>query len=110
MYSYTGASNLTTYTSHKPVSRTKTLSQHRRMNLQHLLSVSLVRLHMNKPAGTRRLTPTPAYFDIIPARTIRTKSQRMCLFAFVDVGNALTIFASTQSVCAKRASAVWRIK
>ena len=51
------------------------------MNLQH--AVSLARLHTNKPAGTCGLTPTPASF------------------AFVDVGNALTIFASTQSSCAQ---------
>ena len=31
---------------------------------------------MNKPEGTCRLTPTPAYFDIVPAHTIRTKSQK----------------------------------
>ena len=39
-------------TSHKHVSPTKTLSQHRRMNLQRSLNVSLTRLHTNKPAGT----------------------------------------------------------
>ena len=55
------------------------LSQHQRMNLQHSLNVSLTRLHMNKPAGTHGLTPTLAYFDIVPARTIRTKSQKNVL-------------------------------
>ena len=30
-------------------------------------------------AFTHGLTPTPAYFDIIPARTIRTKSQKNML-------------------------------
>ena len=74
------------------------------MNLQHAvqhsLNVSLGRLHTNKPAGTCGLTPTPAYFDIVPARTIRTKSQKNVFIAFVDVGNALIIFASTQSACA----------
>ena len=58
------------------------------MNLQHAvqhsLNVSLMRLHANKPTGTHELTPTPAYFDIVP-----------------DVGNALTIIASTQSACAQ---------
>ena len=62
------------------VTRIKTFSQHRRMNLQHavqdLLNVSLARLHMNIPAGTRGLTPTLAYFDIVLAHTIRTKSQK----------------------------------
>ena len=55
------------------------LSQHRRMNLQHAvqhsLNISLVKLHTNKPVGTHELTPTPACFDIIPARVIRIKSQ-----------------------------------
>ena len=37
---------------------------------------SHARLHTNKPAGTRGLTPTPAYFDIVPAGTIITKSQK----------------------------------
>ena len=59
---------------------TKTLSRHRRMNLQHdvqhSLNISLARLHTNKPAETHRLTPTLAYFKIVPARTIRTKSQK----------------------------------
>ena len=49
------------------------------MNLQHAvqhwLNVSLVRLHKNEPVGTRGLTLTPSYFDIVPARMIRTKSQ-----------------------------------
>ena len=50
------------------------------MNLQHAvqysLNVSLARLHTNKPAGTHGLTPTPAYFNIIPALLIRTKNQK----------------------------------
>ena len=49
------------------------------MNLQHVvqhsLNVSLARLHMNKSAGTRGPTPTLAYFDIVPACTIRIKTQ-----------------------------------
>ena len=77
-------SNLTTYTSYKHVSCTKILSQHQRMNLQHSLNVCLVRLHTNKPAGTRGLTPTPAYFDIVPARTIRTKSQKNVLIRMCE--------------------------
>ena len=92
-------------TLHKHVSCTTTLSRHWRMNLQHavqhLLNVSLARLHTNKPAGACRLTPTPAFFDIVPARMIRTKSQGTCSFAFVDVGNALTISAPTRSACAQ---------
>ena len=35
--------------------------------VQHSLNVSRVRVHINKPVGTRGLTPTPAYFDIVPA-------------------------------------------
>ena len=45
--------------------------------------------------NTHGLTPTLAYFDIVP----RTKSQKKFSFAFVDIGNALIIFASTQSAC-----------
>ena len=36
----------------------KDLLANRRMNLQHLLNISLARLYTNKPAGTCRLTPT----------------------------------------------------
>ena len=60
-----------------------------------------MRLHTNKLAGTRRLTPIPAYFDIVLAHTIRTKSQKLHVHLLVDVGNALIIFASTQSACAQ---------
>ena len=100
------ASNLrlqTLYTSHEHVSCTKTLSQHRRMNLQHSLNVSLARFHksQNKPAVTHGLTPTPAYFDIVPAIQSEPRTKQTCSFTFVDVGNALTIFASTQSACAQ---------
>ena len=56
----------TTYTLHKDVSHTKTLS-HRRMNLQHAvqhqLNVSLTGLHRKKPAGTRGLTHCPYPYD-----------------------------------------------
>ena len=85
IYVYAGRATLslqgsTTYTSHKHVSRTKTFNRHRKMYLQHavqhLLNISLTRLHTNKPAGTRGLTPTPAYFDIVSARTIRTTRQK----------------------------------
>ena len=41
--------------------------------VQHLLNVSLAKLHTNKPTGTPGLISTS---DIIPARTIRTKSQK----------------------------------
>ena len=72
------------------------------MNLQHAvqhsLNVSLTRLHTNKPAGTRRLTPTPAYFNIIPALLIRTKNQKNM---FINIWNAHHIFVSTQSACAQ---------
>ena len=40
------------------------------------MNVSLARLHVNKPTGTHGLTPTPAYFDIVPALTITAKSQK----------------------------------
>ena len=54
------------------VAQLKTLSQHQRMNLQHavqhLLNVSLTKLHTNKLAGTHGLTPILAYFDIIHRR------------------------------------------
>ena len=101
MCTYTGQATWslrgsTTYTSHKYVSRTKTLSRHQRMNLQHavqhLLNISLTRLHTNKPAGTWKLTPTPAYFDIVPA--LQPRAKRTCSFAFAHVWNALTIFNS----------------
>ena len=71
------------------------------MNLQHSLNISLVRLHTNKHPGTRGLTPTLVYFNIVPAHMIRTKSQKNVFIRIVDVENALTIFASTQSVCAQ---------
>ena len=68
------------------------------MNLQHAvqhsLNVSFTRLHTNKLAGTHGLTPTLAYFNIVPAHTIRTKSQKNGVL--VDIENALTIFATTQ--------------
>ena len=93
MYAYAGRAT--------HVSHTKTLSQHRKMNLQHSLNVNFTRLHTNIPVGTRRLTPTPARFDIVSAHTIRTNSQKNVFIRinFVDVGNTLTIFASTQSAC-----------
>ena len=57
----------------------KTFSWHWRMNLQHAvqqsLDISLARLQINKPEGTCGLIPTLAYFNIVPARMIRTKSQ-----------------------------------
>ena len=66
-------------------------------SLTALRNVSRVRLHMNKPAGTRGPTPTAAYFDIVPVHTMRTKSQRACL---VNFRNTL-IFASTRSAYAQ---------
>ena len=85
IYVYASRANWgsTAYTLHKCVSCTKTLSRHWRMNFQHAVqhsrNISLVSLHTNKPAGTHGLTPTPAYFDIVPACTIRTKSQKNML-------------------------------
>ena len=91
----------TTYTSHKHVSCTKTLSWHQRMNLQHA-DVSLARLHTNKPAGTRKLTPTPAYFNIVPACTIRTKSQKN---VFILIGECWKrshhICVNSECLCSK---------
>ena len=67
--------------------------------LQHSLNVSLVRLHTNKPAGTRGLTPTWLIStSFLPVRS-EPRAERMCLFALVDVRNALIIFASTKSAC-----------
>ena len=77
------------------------LSPHRRMNLQHVvqhsLNTSLARLHTNKPAGTCGLTPTRLISTLsLPVRS-ELRAKRTCLFAFVDVKNALIIFASTQN-------------
>ena len=63
------------------------------------MNVSRARLHTNKAAGTRGLTPILAYFNIVLACTIRTKSQRLCLFALMNFRNTLITFASTQSAC-----------
>ena len=64
------------------------LIRHRRMNLQHavqhLLSVSLARLHTNKPAGTRGLTPTWLISTLsLPVRS-KPRAKRTCLFTLVD--------------------------
>ena len=48
---------MTTYTSHKHVSPTKTLCQHPRMNLQRSLNVSLTRLHAIDPFRLPRHRP-----------------------------------------------------
>lgn len=69
--------------------------------MQHTLNARLVRLHTTKSSGKRKLTPTLAYFDIVPGCAIRSKSQRKCLVTFSDVGKALTIHASTHSACAE---------
>ena len=43
----------------------------------------------NKPAGTHGLTLIPAYFDIVCARTIRTKSQKNLFIRICGRWNAL---------------------
>ena len=45
------------------------------------------------------MDPTPAYFDIIPARMMKTKSQKNAFICICGRRNALALFASTQSAC-----------
>ena len=105
IYAYAGRARLrgsTTYTSHKHVSRTKTLSRHRRMNLQHAvqhsLNINFTRTNLRERSG---LTPTLAYSTSCTPLRSEPRPKRTCSFAFVDIGNALAIFVSTQSACAQ---------
>ena len=106
IYAYAGRARLrgsTTYTSHKRVSRTKTPSRHRRMNLQHAvqhsLNINFTRTNLRECSG---LTPTLAYSTLcMPLYDQNQDPKEHVHFAFVDIGNALAIFASTQSACAQ---------
>ena len=105
IYAYAERARLrgsTTHTSHKHVSRTKTLSRHRRMNLQHAvqhsLNINFTRTNLREHSV---LTLTLAYSTSCTPLRSEPRPKRTCLFAFVDIGNALAIFASTQSACAQ---------
>ena len=65
-----------------------------------MLNISLAMFHTNKPAGTCGLTPTPAYFNIVPSLCLRSQ-PRTCLFALVDIRNARITFASTGRACSQ---------
>ena len=73
----------TTYASHEDLVTLNIFSWHWRASynfswpaVQYSLEVSLTRLYRTKPTWkTLDWTPTPAYFDIVPACMIRSNSQ-----------------------------------
>ena len=71
------------------------------------LEVSQPTLHMNMSVAQRALADMLT--SSLPIRS-EPRVKRMCSFAFMDNENTLTIFASTQSVMLKCASAVRTIK
>ena len=75
------------------------------MNLQHAvqhsLNVSLTRFYTNKPAGTRRLTPTPGLFRHCPCRYNHNQEPKECVHSHLWTLETLTPYLHQLSACAQ---------
>ena len=75
------------------------------MNLQHAvqhsLNVSLTRFYTNKPAGTRRLTPTPGLFRHCPCQYNHNQEPKECVHSHLWTLETLTPYLHQLSACAQ---------